>query len=144
MDPISALSLAANVVQFVDCGFKFISTIIKIYQSATGSLVEHHELDAVVKNLRLQSTLIANQPMSGLSNNPAMASILESCVAVSSELQDELSSITRSFKPGSTKSVTNSIIAAVRSMMKSNKIKELEVRFVRLREQLAFHLTATL
>ncbi|KAM7214961.1 hypothetical protein V8F06_009638 [Rhypophila decipiens] len=122
-DPISAITLAACALQFVDYGFKFVSKSIKIHQSATGGLDEQNELRTIVEALQARSEAIVNQTSS---DDPGMAQILESCVAVSSELRDVLNSITRDVSSHSSKSFTNSAITAVRAMVKSNKIKELE------------------
>lgn len=52
MDPLTILSVAANVVQFIDFSSKLVSTGHKLYKSASGALVENLELEAIAKSLQ--------------------------------------------------------------------------------------------
>jgi hypothetical protein len=51
MDPLSALSLAGNIVQFVDFGSKLLSGAVGLYRSPLGTLAAHHELELVTTDL---------------------------------------------------------------------------------------------
>ena len=51
MDPLTALGLAANIVQFVDFTSKLISQSHEIYRSADGALEDHVALENVANNL---------------------------------------------------------------------------------------------
>lgn len=51
MDPLTALGLASNIVQFVDFASKLISQSHEIYQSADGALEDNVALEHVAKNL---------------------------------------------------------------------------------------------
>jgi hypothetical protein len=51
MDPLSALSLAGNIVQFVDFGLKLLSGAVELYKSPSGTLAAHHELELVTTDL---------------------------------------------------------------------------------------------
>jgi len=59
MDPVSALGLAAGVVQLVDFTSKLLSKGYKLYQSADGALEEHVALGDVALNLRELSKELA-------------------------------------------------------------------------------------
>ncbi|KAH6684057.1 hypothetical protein B0J14DRAFT_555059 [Halenospora varia] len=56
MDPLSALSIAAAVVQFVDFGIKVVSKGNQIYRSGDGSLDENHDLEIVTNDLLVLQT----------------------------------------------------------------------------------------
>ncbi|KAH7234043.1 hypothetical protein B0J15DRAFT_504725 [Fusarium solani] len=51
MEPLSALSVAAGVAQFLDFGYKIASGTIERYTSATGALAEHDELESLTARL---------------------------------------------------------------------------------------------
>jgi len=52
LDPVSALGVAAAVVQFVDYGTQIVSKGRKIYRSGDGTLAENVELEATSSRLR--------------------------------------------------------------------------------------------
>jgi hypothetical protein len=52
MDPLSALSLAGTVIQFVDFGSKLISQGYELYKSTNGQLAVDEELELVTSDLR--------------------------------------------------------------------------------------------
>ncbi|CAM1506089.1 Fc.00g057300.m01.CDS01 [Cosmosporella sp. VM-42] len=51
MDPLSALGIAAAVVQFLDFGSKLVTKSTEIYNSAEGSLLENQNLEAIASNM---------------------------------------------------------------------------------------------
>jgi hypothetical protein len=68
MDPLSALSVATNVIQFVDFGCKLVSQTRQIYKSVDGTLsdrvvVEVLAVDLESLSLNLQNSLRENQPV---------------------------------------------------------------------------------
>ena len=52
MDPLSALSLAGTIIQFVDFGSKLLSKAGKLYRSSQGPLKANDELELVSSDLR--------------------------------------------------------------------------------------------
>ncbi|PVH79135.1 hypothetical protein DL98DRAFT_655557 [Cadophora sp. DSE1049] len=52
MEPLTALSLAGNVLQFVDFGCKLLSRTGEVYQSSIGSLEINDEIELVTADLR--------------------------------------------------------------------------------------------
>jgi hypothetical protein len=52
MDPLAALSIAGNIVQFVEYGSKLLSQSLELYRSSQGSLAADHELHLVTSDLR--------------------------------------------------------------------------------------------
>jgi hypothetical protein len=52
IDPLSALGLAANVVQFIEFAAKLISKGHRIHKAADGALVENLELEAIIHRIR--------------------------------------------------------------------------------------------
>jgi hypothetical protein len=52
MDPLTALSLAGTIVQFVDFGSKLLSTTQELYRSTAGSLNVNQTLELVTADLQ--------------------------------------------------------------------------------------------
>lgn len=52
MDPLSALSLAGNILQFIDFGTKLFSKAGELYKSTVGSLAANDQLELVTADLR--------------------------------------------------------------------------------------------
>jgi hypothetical protein len=52
MDPLTALSLAGNLVQFVDFGSRLLSEGRELYKSTSGALKANDELELVTLDLR--------------------------------------------------------------------------------------------
>ena len=62
MDPLSALSLAGTVVQFVDFSFKLFSNAQRLYNSEKGSLVGNDEIELVTTSL-IEMTAKLERPL---------------------------------------------------------------------------------
>jgi hypothetical protein len=103
MDPLTALSLAGTVVQFVDFGCTILSRGCELYTSPTGNLTVNNEihlvtndLQAVIVKLR-SSSLTASQSASVAfvdSQEPdSLERICESAAAVAEELLQRLDSL---------------------------------------------------
>ncbi|KAF7944436.1 hypothetical protein EAE96_010830 [Botrytis aclada] len=56
LDPLSALSLAATIVQFVVFGSKVISTATELHHSPEGALVNNVELSTIINDLSARGT----------------------------------------------------------------------------------------
>jgi hypothetical protein len=67
MDPLSALSVAATIIQFVDFGTKMLSDGIELYKSAQGSLKASEELKLVTGDL--QAVLVKLRANAGPENS---------------------------------------------------------------------------
>lgn len=52
MDPLSALSIAAAVVQFLDFGAKLVGTSLEVYRSAEGATEQNLETEYLVEHTR--------------------------------------------------------------------------------------------
>jgi hypothetical protein len=70
LDPLSALSVAASVVQFIEFSVKIVSTSQQIHESSTGALRENDEVETAAKRLQelagnLKSSSHTELPASG-------------------------------------------------------------------------------
>lgn len=62
MDGLSAVSLASNILQFVDFASTLVGKGVEIYNSAEGSSLVHGDLRSSVSRLQALLTLIQSQP----------------------------------------------------------------------------------
>lgn len=51
-EALAAIGIAATVLQFVDCGIRWMSNANEIYTDGTGTLKENNELEAVIQSIR--------------------------------------------------------------------------------------------
>ena len=65
LDPLSAVSLAATVVQFVDFSSKIVSKGYHLYTSAGGALPENARLGYVIEDLRSVTTRLQSRERLG-------------------------------------------------------------------------------
>ena len=98
MEPLSALGLAANIVQFVDFGSKLLSGACQLRDSPKGQPEEHAELEAITKNLLKTSsefkTSISEREDGFLSSNEKeLQSLCEDCNSLAEQLLGALSKL---------------------------------------------------
>ena len=109
MDPLSALSVAAAVIQFVDFGQRLFVGTWSIYRSSSGESVVLEDLSTVSRDLEQLSTSVerALEHTQGRENGPSISqyadeSLLRACAecrAISSDIQNILLEIGHSFQP---------------------------------------------
>ena len=143
MDPLSALSLAGNVIQFVDFGSKLLGKAGELYRSPVGSLAIHDELllittdlQALVATLRQSIPSLNSIDSSDQTHNDSWSSFRKICdeaAKVADELVARLSRLT--IKDGKYRKL-RSIQQAVESLWSEKEITVLLQRLSGLREAL--------
>ena|ERR1700735_2284377 len=129
MDPLTAISLASNVVQFVDFAGKIISKSYEFHKSTTGALREHDDVELVAVDLKRRTERLKKCP------GPADSDLVKlsgDCYGVAEELLQALQRVT--IKGTSTR--WKSLRKALRSVWSKEKILELERRLNRFRDQI--------
>ncbi|KAH7309520.1 hypothetical protein B0I35DRAFT_440170 [Stachybotrys elegans] len=100
MDPLSALGIAAAVVQFIDFGTRLVSTAGEIYQSPSGRTENEVSLTTVASDLAQLSTAVSSQtrllnhgthPQG--STEALLLEICEECDRAANELDNAISSL---------------------------------------------------
>ena len=138
LDPFSALSLAGNIVQFVDFSCKLISESQEVYRSAAGASVENVEVEIIAENLSQLSDKLTNSstPISrdGLhKDEAALAGLAASCKEVANEL---LFTIQRLRVKDGPRRKWRSFHQALKTVWKESKIVELQNRLNSLRNEM--------
>lgn len=70
MDPLTALSLASNVIQLIDFGIKVVSVSWEIYDSASGSHKGVDELAWTIRNLQSLTEALKTSTASVAESSP--------------------------------------------------------------------------
>jgi hypothetical protein len=83
MDPLSALGVAASIVQFIQFGSSITSQALEIYKSSEGSSADNFECENASKRLRELCNRLKNTGCYGI----ALKKICEGCLEVAEELE---------------------------------------------------------
>ncbi|KAH7145540.1 hypothetical protein B0J13DRAFT_607193 [Dactylonectria estremocensis] len=138
MDPISALSLASNIVQFIDFSSKLIKTAAEVRRSASGATGELDDVAAMGENLQLllRGLRTPRVPASAPEDAQRLAALASKCGSVCMELETLVKKIKRK---GST-SGAGGFRVAWRVMNQSGKLTSLEKRLDSYRSQILSHI----
>lgn len=137
MEPLSAISLAGTVVQFLDFGIKLVAKANEIYNSAEGAEVRNIELDAITQNfvslnrrVRIRSHKLCAFGIS--EDEMALEAITAQCNKVGEELIDAL----QKAKVQGAHKRWKSARQALKSVLGRDKIQDLYDRLKQYREQI--------
>ena len=142
IDPLTALSIASAVVQFVDFGTKLVSKGIEIYKSADGVLADHAEqLEIFSRLAELSRGLSTSGALSttGKKLSPAEEALQEvtlECI----RLADDFSGAIDKVKITGGNRKWKSFRQALKSVWRKEEIEERLVKLDRLRQQVLIHL----
>ena len=142
LDPLSSLSLASSVVQFIDFSCKLLSDGLELY--ATGALEKNDGLEQITKNLaRVTEGLTGKnippeEPRSG--DELALEELAGSCKV----LADQLLDILLGLRPKKPHNGLDSFRKALRAVKQKGKIEGIEDRLNKLQNQLCLCLNSIL
>ena len=138
MEPLAALSVAANVLQVVDFSARIVSKTSELYNSAHGQLVQHTDITTTTSDLhRLtlklsESIAPQNVPTVLSEDDQALHVLCKGCIDVSQELQAGLNELRVKGVPSKWKSLRK----ALKTIWTKEHISELQSRLASYREQL--------
>jgi hypothetical protein len=143
MDPLTALGVAASIIQFVDFGSSLVSGSVERYRSATGASASNDELESLTEDLRNMSTELEVAPHAShtgqLSKNEVTLSKLSSKCH---DVADELLAMLDDLRVRGKHKALGSLMQAIRSMGKEKKIRELRKRLQTIQSSLILCLSA--
>lgn len=143
IDPLSALGLASNILQFVEFGCKLVSDGYELHEN--GSLSGVDELELVTKDLIcLAKDLTAVNPPQSKTSPSADGDGLQQLAASCKSIADELIHVLSSLKPRNSHNGIESFRAAFRKARKKGAIENLEKRLEKIQNQLNIRLIAML
>ena len=135
MDPIAALGLAGNIVQFVDFSCKVLQDTKNLYESSTGASAENDVIETICNDFfDLNKALTA--PSDSETIPDSILNLASNCKGVAVEILLLLNKI----KVYGPKRKWKSFTQALRSVWKKEQIEELVRRMERLRNETQFRL----
>jgi hypothetical protein len=132
MDPLTALSVAASVVQFVSYGSELVSKSRELYKSAHGTLTENAEIEEASKRLQEMTA-----PLQGIQGDQILEQICSGCVEVSRELVQRLDNL--KVPEDHRHKKWKSFRQALKSVIGKSKINEIKGRLHGFRMELDTH-----
>jgi hypothetical protein len=143
MDPLTALSVAASGVQFVDYATRLLSDTVETYKSATGQTERALVLEQITRQLDALTSRVEekrSQLREGAPGGTPDASFLEACrqcQEISQELTGILQTLVAKQWPKSKlKSAQASLAAAIRGLVSASKIKDLRAKLQTVQQQM--------
>jgi hypothetical protein len=137
MDPLTAIGLASNIVQFIDFSTKLIHGAKEIYDSATGATEENQRLENVTAEMQtLSLKLLTPQGVQQTEDERALSRLAAECKILS----DHILALLKSIKPKDLNSKRQSVWAALKSKWNERERQELEERLKNCRSQLELQL----
>lgn len=141
MDPFSALSAAACVVQFLDYGIRVMSKSRELYTAADGALSANVEIEEASARLQgLSRALSLQQGEEGFGQgspdetDTALDTICKECIEVSKDLVSTLEKL--KVPDGQKHKKWQSFRLALKSVWGKEKIDEMAGRLAKLRSEL--------
>lgn len=139
MDPLSALSLATSIVQFVDFATKIVHGAHQIYQTGESAAAENADIELCATELHnLCSRLeVSKLPHPRSADDDALCRIADRCVKISGELSTLLGKV----KARNPESKWQCMVSAVKTQLKKGERDEIFVRLSQCRAQLDMQLS---
>jgi len=141
LDPLTALSLAGTIVQFVDFGSKIISKSRDLARSSTGTSEEASNHEIIINDLlKLSRSLreqlqTANSSGSADDDNQTLQAVCTGCIQLSERLLARLNSVKIQANAGKRKIFR----LAVRAVWSQKEIHKLHLELGDFRNQIELH-----
>jgi hypothetical protein len=139
MEALAALSVAGNVVQFIQFASEVVTETRETYRSADDTSAQHLDLEAVAEDLqKLVSPLQASaQASTGAAGGLKFKKLLKSCNEAADELHSAIQEL--KVKDGPHRK-WRSFGKALISVWKRENISSFQKRVSLLRDQIQFHI----
>jgi len=140
MDPLSAISLAGNIIQFVHFGGRLLSNARELYSSSVGELTINEEITLITTDLgillkQLKESVCLN-PVNQ-ENEGGMKSLERLCTEATAVVEELLNRLgTLRITTGCTHRRWGSLRLAIRSLWSEKEIKSLRERLDMLKDAL--------
>ena len=135
LDPLTAIGLVGNIVQFVDFGLKIVSKAHEVHNSSSGALSENVDTERIATDLiELTTSLEAVESLAA--GDVRLQNLCTSC----NEVANELLMVLGKLNAGATRTKWKSVRKALRTVWSKEKIHELEKRLTCFRDELNFRI----
>ncbi|PMD33834.1 hypothetical protein L207DRAFT_535085 [Hyaloscypha variabilis F] len=147
LDPLTALSVAGNIVQFVDFSIKLVARGTELYNSADGASIGNAELEVIANDLQeLNSRLQPSPPApdtvkTNWTADTALHKLTEQCSTVAGEL---LQALNRLKVEGTSNRRWKSVRQALKALMKKDEVDAIVQRLQHFRDELNLHILVSM
>jgi len=141
LDPLTALSIAGNIVQFIDFSIKLVAKGNEVYNSEDGTSIGNAELEVIAKDLQEINCRLQGAPDTGTAEDEALHKLAEQCEAVARELLQALEKLT---VQGTANRRWNSVRQALKGLMRRDEVDAIVLRLQRFREELNLHILVSM
>jgi hypothetical protein len=138
MESLAFIGLIANIVQFVDFSCKLISKSTELHHSYDGALAENVDIETTTKHLTILLTKLKDD--ASTVGDGALQKLSLACQKAANDLLVALDKV----KVKNRQQKWESIRKALRSVWSKEKIKELEQRLAKFKEELHLHVIVQL
>ena len=139
-DPLSALSVVAAIVQFVEFSSKLISKSHELHKSIDGASLGHVELDTIAKDLQeLNGRLSSTAKSRG--GEDTLARLSEQCSGVAGEL---IATLGKLKVGGHSNRRWKSFRQALKCLLYKSEVDDITARLQHLREQVNLHVLVSM
>ncbi|KAI0104316.1 hypothetical protein GGR51DRAFT_572770 [Nemania sp. FL0031] len=133
MEPLSALALSGNVLQFIESAVKLISEARQVCHSASGITTSNRDAITVYEDFRdAAGSLLGNSIQSTTADDLAVASLADRCQELSEDLVKDLKNL-QAKNPGSKR---EGLRIAWRALREKGELESMEKRLDRYRQQI--------
>jgi len=136
LDPMTALGLAGNIVQFVDFSIKLLGDAHEIHRSAQGSLQENLDIEAVAETMRKLQMKLRIQNDENIPIDSKAEDSLERLCSSCDETAQELLEVLEVLKVQGKRSPWKSMRQAIKGIKGKKAIVEICSRLRRFQEAL--------
>ncbi|KAK4552316.1 hypothetical protein LTR86_010487 [Recurvomyces mirabilis] len=146
MDPLTGVSLAGTIIQFLDFGAKVVSTSVEIGRSKSGATATHEDLHAATIDLKLILDHLKNSieqksiHHSLTADDYAELRLAKQCHVVAVELRDLLKRLNNSDKHSKWQSLYHGLLV----VCKKEQVAQLECRLGQLRQELVLRVLVSI
>lgn len=135
MDPITAISLASNIISFIDFSTKLLRGAKNIHEA--GSLEDNDRLEVVTRHMKMFMTkLLVPNPHNLIGADLELSQLAAKCMVLANDLLKLLEKI----KAKDPKSRMQALCSAMRDMKYDEEKKSLEARLNSCRAQFEMQL----
>jgi hypothetical protein len=141
MESLTAIGLAANIVQFVDFSTRLLAEPSEVYHAATGLPKEHVELQDVAENLNsmVERLVTPTNPGPSSSTQAEISRIALSAMEVADDL---IRTVEKLKVSDSSKNKWRSFRQALSTLWNKDKIESSQKRLDAFRDQLSIQILA--
>jgi hypothetical protein len=138
LDPLSAVGLAGNIIQFVEFACKLLFRSCEIYNSSSGLSEEALSTIAITRHLQELCLQLSGNSGSRVQEDETLRDLARRCKAVA----DKLLSATETLKAKEPRSKWESFYKSLEAIWKKDQIEALQNQLRDCRAQLMLHLEA--